>query len=100
MTREQIIALEYFAPTYMHQTGEWVALQKMIFTVGMFVGLDYAGYRTRFCYPDERSARDALIDWNGKGDPPGPWIKEKGAPGGDRENPNTFKGIPITEDKL
>jgi len=57
------------------------------------VGLDETGYRTRFCYEDKRTALFALLTWDGRGDPPGPWIKEKGRV--ERNNPATFKGIPI-----
>lgn len=74
--------------------GETAGLLRMIFTVGLVVGLDEFGYRTRFCYPDFNDAAAALESWDGIGDPPGPWIKEKGR-GAERLNPSTFKGIPI-----
>jgi hypothetical protein len=100
MTPEEIEALEYKAPRLL-PTGEWAGLQQMIFTVGLFVGLDQTGYRTRFCYPNFWTAVLAIHEWDGTGDPPGPWIKQKGIPGiGDRPNPRAgeFKGIAIIEE--
>ena len=75
-------------------TGEIAGLHDMLFTVGLMVGIRQHEYRTRFCYPDRASARLAIMSWNGDGDPPGPWIKEK--PVG-RQNP-LFQGIPITQE--
>ena len=34
-------------------------------------------YDARYCYPIERDALHDLREWDGKGDPPGDWIKEK-----------------------
>lgn len=67
-------------------TGEWAALRKFLFTTGLVVGIDLHGYRTRFCYERAEDALDALLAWDGSGDPSGPWIKEKGL-GVDRLNP-------------
>lgn len=61
-------------------SGEWAGIQKMAYTTGLAVGLDWMGYRTRFCFdgPDqEADARDALAAWNGSGWPPGYWLKQK-----------------------
>ena len=58
-------------------TGEIAGIQKMLFTCGLFVGLDDYGWRTRFCYERSEEARKALDAWDGLGDPSGPWIKEK-----------------------
>lgn len=80
-------------------TGEIAGIMPMIYTVGLFVGLDETGYRTRFCYPTFADAALALLEWNGSGDPPGPWIKEKGAPGGDRANPN-IGGVPVVVEDI
>ncbi len=59
-------------------TGVWAGLQDMIYTTGLFVGLDETGYRRRYCYPSYESAVVALRSWDGQDDPPGPWIKRKG----------------------
>lgn len=67
-------------------TGEWAGTQAMVYTTGLMVGLDNTGYRTRFCYPNQVTATEALKEWDGFNDPPGPWIKEKGAV--ERSNPN------------
>ena len=58
-------------------TGEIAGMTVMIFTTALFVGLTHNGYRTRYCYPSFYEAREALADWDGVGDPPGPWIKQK-----------------------
>lgn len=53
------------------------ALQKNLYTTGIVVGLDRVGWSRRYCYEHFSEAREALVQWDGKGDPPGPWIKEK-----------------------
>lgn len=58
-------------------TGEWAGLQRMVFTTGLFIGLDEFGWRTRFCFEDSGQAMAALAVWNGEGFPPGYWIKQK-----------------------
>lgn len=58
-------------------TGEVAGLRQMLFTCGLFVGLTEDSWRTRFCYETRTAAQDALDAWDGRGDPPGPWIKEK-----------------------
>jgi len=68
--------------------GRVIGLQRMAFTVGLFVGIGRFGYDSRYCYPPGPEALRGLMAWDGKGDPPGPWIKHKGAPGGDRMNPS------------
>jgi hypothetical protein len=45
------------------------------------------GYEYRFCYKNHNEAVKALEVWEGTGDPPGNWIKQKGL-GEDRPNPN------------
>lgn len=101
MTAEQIVSYGYEFPRQL-PTGDWVALQQMFFTVGLFVGLDETGYASRYCYPDVGSALSGLLEWSGLGDPPGPWIKHKGGFIHDRPNPEThapkFHNIPIVVD--
>jgi hypothetical protein len=62
-------------------------VQPQIYTVALMVGLDEMGYRYRYCYPTYMDATLALHTWDGKGDPPGPWIKLKGHPAGERLGP-------------
>lgn len=69
---------------------------RLLYTYGLVYGLDYFGYRGRYCYKTEREAVEALNAWNGEGDPPGNWIVNKGEPGGDRQNPNR----PTLEEKI
>lgn len=77
-------------------SGEWAAVQKFLYTWGLVVGLDEFGRRTRFCYRLMQDAFMALEDWNGHGDPPGNWIKEKGRV--ERDNPAMFKGVPVVNE--
>lgn len=81
-----ITELGYTCPCKL-ASGDWAGLRPMTFTVGLFVGIDLDSYRERYCYPTASSALAALLTWNGAGDPPGPWIKNKGR-GIDRANPN------------
>lgn len=85
LTAEEIIALGYDVPRQLPD-GRWIAVHRMLYTTGLFVGLDRCGYKTRFCYENFGDAVHAALTWDGNGDPPGLWIKEKGA-GGDRLNP-------------
>jgi hypothetical protein len=58
-------------------TGEWAAVLKFIFTWGLCVGLDRDGYRTRFCFETREEATNSLNSWDGKGFPPGWWLRQK-----------------------
>jgi hypothetical protein len=57
--------------------GSWIGVMPMLFTTGLFVGLDEKGYDRRYCYANSMDAMEALLRWDGVDDPPGPWIKEK-----------------------
>lgn len=61
-------------------------LRKFIFTTGLVVGMTKDLYYGRYCYSNESDASKALNEWNGEGDPDGPWIKYKGMPE-ERSNP-------------
>jgi len=74
-------------------TGEVAALWRFLFTTGLLVGIDRIGYRTRFCYAKASEAIEAIATWDGKGNPPGYWIKEKGRR--ERHNPRVFYGIRV-----
>ena len=73
-------------------TGKWVGCLQMNYTGGLFVGLDESGYEKRYCYQTIYGAMVASLEWDGEGDPPGNWIKEKGN-GIDRINPNIMEDI-------
>ena len=79
-----------YSPVKLLATGEWAGVMNMIYTCGILVGLDESGYKTRFCYETRKEAEAALAQWDGNGDPPGNWIKQKG--GIERMNPNYKKG--------
>lgn len=89
---KRLLAVNGYWSARMLPDGQVAALLKFNFTVGLVVGIDECAYKTRFCYPDAESASAALESWDGVGDPPGPWIKQKG--GVDRCNPK-LSGIPI-----
>lgn len=54
------------------------ALMRFVFTIGLVVNIDDAGYERRCCYSELRDALDDINSWNGTGHPEGPWIKCKG----------------------
>lgn len=58
-------------------SGEVAGLFPFMFTVGLCVGFNAFGYRTRFCFESEAEALAALEAWDGTGFPPGWWIKQK-----------------------
>lgn len=93
MTADDIIKYGYFWPKRL-KTGEWACIGQFIFTAGLIVGVDWDGIQKKFCYESFLEAVMALQSWEGEGDPPGNWIKEKGVDG-ERNNPRTFKGVPI-----
>lgn len=76
-----------YTPVKQLADGRWIGVYNMAYTTGLFVDLDEAGYDHRYCYEHRRDTVAALEAWDGTGDPPGPWIKQKGAEGGDRMNP-------------
>lgn len=61
-------------------------LHKYLFTTGLVIGLDEDGLAGRYCYAQWADAWKALRNWDGVGDPTGPWIKYKGT-GGERLGP-------------
>lgn len=77
------------------------AVQRFIFTCGLLVGvkLDRAciDYTARYCYDSARDALRALETWDGKGDPPGLWIKEKVS---ERLGPGAPTDAPVDSDDM
>ncbi|MDR2219770.1 MAG: hypothetical protein LBE24_04225 [Methylobacillus sp.] len=61
--------------------GRICGLQKFLFTTGLLTDLTFSGliynYSARYCYEHFEDALEALNAWDGEGDPPGNWIKEK-----------------------
>lgn len=74
--------------------GVIYGLYNFMFTIGLVVDICPTTdiwsdlYKHRYCYPKENlvDAVHALHLWDGKGDPLGPWIKQKGGDI-DRRNP-------------
>lgn len=56
-------------------------VQRFIFTRGLLTDLSFDGlsydYSARYCYPRASDALSALATWDGQGDPPEGWVKEK-----------------------
>lgn len=84
MSDEEFLADQGFRRIRRLPSGQLLGVQRQLFTTGLFVGLDRVGYRRRFCYESAAEAVHACVTWDGTGDPPGNWIKEKPS---DRMNP-------------
>lgn len=56
-------------------------VQRFIYTCGLLTHVTFdrtfIDYTARYCYDSAREAVRALQTWDGVGDPPGDWIKEK-----------------------
>lgn len=66
------------------EDGTWLAIQRMIFYWALTVVEDSTTWRTYYSYNNLADALVAMTTWDGKGDPPGPWMKQKPE---DRWNP-------------
>lgn len=77
MTKEFFFEMGYTGVRQLPD-GRWVGVIRMAYTVGLCVGLNDAGYEYRYCYQRYADAVCAAEQWDGQGDPPGPWIKLKG----------------------
>ena len=69
-------------------SGVSIGVFRFIYTTALMVGIDAYGYRTRYCYERYDEAVAACNAWDGEGDPPGQWIKQKPE---NRINPNWAK---------
>lgn len=78
-----VLELGYLAARQL-PSGVWIGVFPQLYTTGLFVGIDRGGYRRRFCFEHFAGAMRACLTWDGEGDPPGDWIKEKPS---DRMNP-------------
>jgi len=56
-------------------------VQHFAFTAGLLTNVTFDGlsydYHARYCYPSRIEAFRMLHAWDGVGDPPGDWVKEK-----------------------
>ena len=59
------------------EDGTIIGVGPMVFTWALYVGLSMSSYDRRYCYEGFSSAVIAARTWDGSGDPPGSWIKEK-----------------------
>lgn len=86
MVTEQFLREQGYTHVRLMNNGEWIGCIKLLYTVALYVGLGEWGYRTRYCYENIGEIMQALLEYEGEGDPPGNWIKEKGE-GGERLGP-------------
>jgi len=70
--------------------GPVIGVCPMWSTFGLMVGCDDGSYQSRYCYEDAADVAIAFRQWDGTGDPPGPWIKHKGAGRADRLGPGAL----------
>lgn len=87
MYHDDVIALGYRRARQLPD-GTWLAVKPMLFTTGLFVGLTGDTYERLYCYESYYDALGAVMVWDGNGDPPGKWIKEKPS---ERLNPDWIK---------
>lgn len=93
LTVPEAMTLGYF-PARILPDGRCAGLMRMIYTIGLCVGLTEDGVSEgRYCFEaeDAGGAVVALATWDGTGDPEGDWIKWKGLPA-ERRNPNYKRG--------
>lgn len=83
LTKAEVLALGYALARPLGN-GEWLAVAPQLFTTGLFIVQDRHSCRTRYCYESPIEATRAFLTWDGEGDPPGLWIKQKPE---DRLNP-------------
>ncbi len=76
--------------------GSIAGINKFLFTYGLCTKLDFCGYEDRWCFDDKDDAIGSLLAWNGLGDPPGNWKKQKGLR--ERHNPKLYNIIVINRD--
>jgi hypothetical protein len=61
--------------------GRACVVMQFIYTAALLTDYESNGwtydYTERYCYPSVPAALAAMRAWDGAGDPPGPWIKEK-----------------------
>jgi hypothetical protein len=66
--------------------GQVIALRRFMFTIAIVCNCDRDGYERRYCYEGLGDALVPFVEWDGKGHPPGDWIKLKGEYGGVHAN--------------
>ena len=71
------LAREGYRPVRVLPSGVVIGVLRQLYTTGLFVGLNKFTYERRYCYEHQVDAVAAFISWDGAGDPPGMWIKEK-----------------------
>ena len=83
MTADQARDMGYLSPRQLPD-GRWIGIFQFIYTFGLVVDITSYGYSGRYYFRHLGDAVLALDQWDGVGDPPGAWIKYKGA-GGERK---------------
>lgn len=92
LTKERAEEIGY-RPARILPDGRCAGIMGMLYTCALVIGIDEEGFSTRYCYHSRAEAELALKSWDGTGEPPGNWIKQKPE---ERNNPN-YK-IPIPDE--
>lgn len=58
--------------------GSVICVYRYLFNDRITWGYGSESYERGFCFQQDGSAFTAALEWDGTGDPPGPWIKEVG----------------------
>ncbi len=87
MTPERAEALGYFPARVLPRTGKVAGVILQLYTAGLFINVEEDGNDGCYHYENYAEATIALAEWDGAGDPPGPWIKAKVKGGEDRPGP-------------
>ena len=92
MQAQAVSLVETYNPRRYLPSGELAGIYDMFMTAALVVGITDRGasYKCRYCYEHRQDAESALMEWNGEGDPPGPWIKRKGG-GPDKLGPGAIR---------
>lgn len=68
----------------------WCGIEAMLFSWGLFYGLNESGRKGRYDYKNYADAKAAVNEWSGEDHPPGPWFTHYGD-GGQFDNPKTLQ---------
>ncbi len=74
-----------YKPARVLPDGRCAGIMSMLYTCDLVAGICKDEFVTRYSYHSRAEAEEALKTWDGAGDPPGNWIKQKPE---ERMNPN------------
>lgn len=68
---EELAEMGYREPRILPATGEQAALHQFMFTWAILSDFTSHGYNERWCYASYEKAKQALLAWDGQGEPTG-----------------------------